>query len=75
MKGTSKMSVSQSRFLNLPCKPASLDLADHVGKLLVFAKGEKLATAQRIYSNMTPEAKARADFARSWLYIEGGVQS
>lgn len=56
-------------------KPATLDLAEHIGKLLIFAKGENLARAKRIYQNLTPEAKARCDFARSWLYIEGGVQS
>lgn len=49
-----------------------LALADHVGKLLVTATGDRLATITRIYNGMTAEAKARADFVRSWLYVEGG---
>lgn len=51
-------------------KPAKLDLADHIGRKLATAKGESLETARRIYSNMTPQAKARADIAASWAIVE-----
>ena len=42
-----------------------LSLADHVGKLLATAKGDKLALAQRIYSTLNPTAMARANFVAS----------
>lgn len=56
-----------------PLQPASLDLALHVGRTLAWAKGDRLALYQRIYSHMTPQAKARADFACTWLVVEGGA--
>lgn len=51
-------------------KPAKLDLADYVGKAMVTATPERMALLSRIYSNMTPAAKARCDFARSWLMVQ-----
>lgn len=46
-------------------KPATLDLAQHIGVMLATATGDKLATAQRIFAWMTPSAKARATYAAS----------
>lgn len=51
-------------------RPADLSLADHIGKLLATADGTRLALAQRIYITMNPAAKARADFVRSWLWVQ-----
>jgi hypothetical protein len=50
-------------------KPATLDLAEAVGKAMVTASPERMVVLSRIYSNMLPAAKARCDFARSWLIV------
>lgn len=58
-------------------KPAALDLGEHIGRAMFFASRNnpaRMATLERLYINLTPEAKARADYARSWNMLEGGVQ-
>lgn len=52
--------------------PASLDLAQHVGRSMFWARNNpaRMGTLERIYSNLTPEAKGRADAARSWACMD-----
>lgn len=49
-----------------------VDLAEHIGKAMVFAPpgSAREAMLRRLYDAMKPEAKARCDFARSWLVVE-----
>lgn len=60
-----------------PLKPASLDLATFIGRRIAFMGKDhpKRSLYERIYSHMTPEAKARADLAASWLVVEGGARN
>lgn len=51
-------------------KPATLDLAEAVGKAMVTASPERMITLNRLYDRMTPAAKARVTFARSWLMVQ-----
>lgn len=53
-----------------PLQPAKLDLASEVGRMMVTAGPDRMALLSRIYSNMTPAAKARCDFTRSWLVVQ-----
>lgn len=62
--------------LNPGYQPSKIDLGEHIGRALFFARNNpsRLATLERLYANLTPEAKARADFARSWNTLEGNTQ-
>lgn len=52
-------------------KPAKLDLAIHIGTAMARADitgdEKRFATLARIYQNLLPEQKARADMARGWM--------
>jgi hypothetical protein len=66
------MTYNANQFLGAP---AILDLATHVGKSIAMARAkgdaQRLDTLNRIYSNMTPEAKGRADVFAAWRVVEG----
>ena len=75
---TSKPLAVITQLYKYPLQPArDLTFAHEVGKAMVIhnANPVRMASLARIYSNMLPEAKAQCDFARSWLIVEGGVQS
>lgn len=62
--------------LNPGYVPSKIDLGEHIGRAMVFAVNNpaRMATLQSLYNNLTPEAKARADYARSWNTLKGGAQ-
>jgi hypothetical protein len=61
-----------SGHFDYPLQPArDLTLADHIGRTLALATGERLETAKRIFNTMTPEAKGRAMFAGSVAALGG----
>lgn len=53
-------------------KPATRDVAEVIGRSLVFATGSRRALLERLYGNMTPAAKARADYASLTVALDGG---
>lgn len=55
---------------NYPLQPASRELCDALGVLMVTASPERMVTLNRLYDRMTPAAKARVTFARSWLMVQ-----